>query len=41
MEFLILDIISHHWQIGTDMTDIDKLWDASPLKYALMWKLRY
>jgi len=22
------------WQIGTDMTDIDKLWDASPLKYA-------
>lgn len=22
------------WQIGTDMTDIDKLWNASPLKYA-------
>ncbi|MEK4521022.1 S9 family peptidase [Psychrobacillus sp. FSL W7-1457] len=22
------------WQIGGDMTDIDKLWDASPLKYA-------
>ncbi|KQL33259.1 S9 family peptidase [Psychrobacillus sp. FJAT-21963] len=22
------------WQIGADMTDIDKLWDASPLKYA-------
>lgn len=22
------------WQIGTDMTDIEKLWDASPLKYA-------
>lgn len=23
------------WQIGADMTDIDKLWDASPLKYAV------
>ncbi|WP_391203589.1 S9 family peptidase [Psychrobacillus sp. L4] len=22
------------WQIGADMTDINKLWDASPLKYA-------
>ncbi|PZX04917.1 dipeptidyl aminopeptidase/acylaminoacyl peptidase [Psychrobacillus insolitus] len=22
------------WQIGADMTDIDKLWNASPLKYA-------
>ncbi|WP_313893060.1 S9 family peptidase [Psychrobacillus sp.] len=22
------------WQIGTDMTDIDKLWNHSPLKYA-------
>ncbi len=21
------------WQIGTDMTDVDKLWDHSPLKY--------
>lgn len=22
------------WQIGADMTDVDKLWNASPLKYA-------
>ena len=22
------------WQIGADMTDVEKLWDASPLKYA-------
>ena len=22
------------WQVGADMTDINKLWDASPLKYA-------
>ncbi|MET0785582.1 MAG: S9 family peptidase [Paenisporosarcina sp.] len=24
----------NEWQIGTDMTDVDKLWNHSPLKYA-------
>ena len=34
MVYLILATILHDWQIGADMTDIDKLWNASPLKYA-------